>query len=161
LIEILKLIIGPVTGAAIALIVNRLFEIRNKKPVIVFTIDHVFDIDTDKMYGTHHSGYQLICYNIGQVPVFIQSLEIFNKKDFLVDIIPTPKKETKSLIPFSIMKYDISFEDMDSILHYCKERKKKKLKIIAYGVDNKHYKGYINLWWVKVINDDVFDSMNS
>ena len=161
MIEILKLIIGPVTGAAIALIVNRLFVIRNNKPVIVFSLDHVFDVDNDKMYGIHHSGYQLICYNIGQVPVFIQSLEIFNKKYFLIDIFPTPEMETKSLIPFSTMNYDISFKDMDSIIHYCKENNKKKLNIIAYGVDNKHYKGYINLWWININNNDVIDNMNS
>jgi len=160
LLEIFKLLIGPVTGAALALFVNFLNDVHNNKPKILFSLDRYFDVDVGENYelsNTSNSGYKIVCYNIGKVPVFISSIDIyklFHKKDFLIEIYPSLIKETKSLMPFSTLKYDISVRDLNGIINYCKTNNYNDLNIIAYGVDNKKYKGKINLWWAIAMSDD-------
>jgi len=163
--EILNILIGSVTATVIAIVVNRLFEIRDKKPSIVFSLDCFYDVENiETKPDYYNSGYKIVCYNIGKVPVFITSIEIFrlfHKKGLFINIIPTQKKENKSLLPFKTMKYNLSLIEIDNLIKFCKSNNYEKLNVIAYGVDNKKYKGYINLWWIKSIGDEVIENKNS
>ena len=122
--EILKLVIGPLSGAALALIVNRLFEIRIKKPKLVFGIryDHELALDHSRITDKQ-CGYQLFCVNIGQVPFFIQKVIFYNKnykKDFFLEVYPEPKNELSAILPFTPTTYSLSFKALIKYLIFVK-----------------------------------------
>jgi hypothetical protein len=157
MVHFFELIIGPVTAVALSLFVNRLFEMRNKKPLLSFSVEKAYDtIPETQGIGTNPSGYQIICRNIGQVPVFIQYLEIiklFHRNDFLVEVFPNPEVSIKPVMPYTSVIYELNNEELDSIIHFCKNNNIYVLNINAYSVNRKKYKGNIDLWWIKAMGD--------
>ena len=152
-IEIVKLVIGPLSGAALALIVNRLFEIRNKKPKMSFGIRYTHDVSPNSGgIKTNPSSYELFCLNISQVPVFIAKFLFYNrhpKKDYFLEIFPTPEQELSAILPFTTATFPLNNQEYDNIFHFCKEKDKYKCKVIAYSIDDKKYMGDIDLWWIE------------
>jgi hypothetical protein len=149
LIEILKLIIGPVTGAALALFVNKLFEIRNKKVKLVFSLQRTSDEPSHNTTKTSPSGYQLFCFNIGQVPCFIHCIEFYYKKDLYFEVYPPPEIVSSAILPFTSVTLTLNNQEYDNIVYFYKNTKKTKCKIIADGIDNKTYRGEIDFWWLE------------
>ena len=151
--DIFRIVIGPVSGAALALIVNRLFEIKNKKPKLVFGIRYTHDVYPDSD-GTKidPSGFELYCVNIGQIPIFIEKILFYSKnykKNFYSQVFPERKKELSAVMPFTPAVFSINNQEYDNICHFCKEKNKYKCKVVAYGIDNKKSKGEVDLWWIK------------
>jgi len=141
LLEILKLIIGPVTATSLALFVNRLFEIRNNKVKLVFGLRCNEDI-IPEVNGIKYnlSGYQLFCVNIGHVPVFIDKFIFFDKnykKDFFLEVFPSPDNELSAIMPYSPATFSLNYQEYDNICHFVKETNKTECKIIAYSKDDK------------------------
>ena len=153
MLEILKLIIGPVTAASLALFVNRLFEIRNKKVKLVFGLRKDNDIIPEHSFvKTSPSGYQLYCVNIGLVPVFIYKIIFFDKnykKDFFLEVFPSPDNELSAIMPYSPATFSLNCQEYDNIYYFVKKTNKTDCKIIAYSIDDKKYQGVIIFWWIK------------
>jgi len=159
--EIFKLIIGPVTGTALALIVNRLSEIRNKKAKLVFGIRCDNDITPgSEGIKTNPSGYQLYCVNIGQVAVFIESIVLYDKNyknDYFFEIFPSPDNELSALMPFSPTTFSLDNQEYDNLVYFYNEKKKASCNVTAFSIDDKKYTGKANFWWIKT----QYDSENS
>ena len=156
--EIFKLIIGPVTGAALALFANRLFEIRNNKGRLVFDINLDRDIPFDQLeIKTNPSGYQLYCFNVWRLPVFISEIIFYiknEKKDYFIQVFPSQENELSPVMPFTAATFSLNNQEFKSLRNFYSKTKKEKCKVIAYSVDNKKYKGEVNFWWMEAQCDE-------
>jgi hypothetical protein len=151
-IDTLKLVIGPLAGAALALIGNRLFDAIAKKPKLIFSIRKAFDVSPESEgIKFNPSGYELLCENIGQVPVFIDEVSVYYKglkKDCFSIAFPGSEDEISAVMPFIPVTYSITNQDYKGIIHLCRENKKYKCKLIAYSNNKKKYKYKLDLWWI-------------
>jgi hypothetical protein len=147
--ELSKLIIGPITGAALALIVNRLFEIRNKTPKLIFGIRYAYDVAINPISDElSDSGYQFFILNIGIVPVFIQKILVYEKNiknDILLELYPYTKNELTSVMPFANSTFLINNQEYNKRVNFSKKIKKNNCKVMAYSLDKKQYKSIIDL----------------
>ena len=85
------------------------------------------------------------------MPVFINKIIFFDKnykKDFFLEIFPSPDNELSAIMPFSPATFSLNFQEYDNICHFVKKTNKTKCKIIAYSIDDKKYQGMINFWWI-------------
>ena len=160
--EIARLVIGPLSGAVFAVIVNKIFDIRNKLPKVVFGIRYTHDVSPNsKGIKTNPSGYELYCVNIGQVPVFINKVVFYNKnykKDYFNEVYRNMEDELSTVMPFTPVIFSLTNQEYNNIYHFCKKKKKYKCKVIAYGVGNKNYKGEVDVWWIKTQDDSLPDN---
>ena len=115
---------------------------EDKKPKLAYVLHKDFEPEPDSQgIKTNPSGWQLVCQNIGQVPVFVQSIAMCdveskrtrrkNKPRWYNLLTLELEQELSALKPFESITIPINNQEFKSIKWLCKESKAEKCLIEA------------------------------
>lgn len=138
-------VIGALAGAIIGSELTHYFDKQDKKIKLCFSIqpsDEGNETEPEYRTKTSYSDYCIVIYNIGQTPVVLERISLRHKKIITDCIIPN----VITLMPYKSYTYQLTEQEYNAILFYCKHFQIKKCRVIAYDVGERSYRSELDLF---------------
>lgn len=138
---------GTIFGTILGWTLNCLHTSWMNKSKLCFSLQPATNVD-ENIYSESktkysHSGYQIEVYNIGNIPFVLDQFSLHYKEKIIVDCFIT--EENKTLFPYKNYIYQLSMQEYDVILRYCKKENLEKCKVVSYDIDKKKVKSNLDL----------------
>lgn len=141
-------VIGTLLGTVLGWVLNYLQDKINKKTRMCFSLqtgnvnEEIDEKDLESKY--YKSDYCIQIYNIGQKPYLLDNLSLQYRRNTITDC--TIDKDIKLIMPYRSLSYQLNKQDYDNIVYHCKKENLKKCKVVAYDINGKKTKGFLDLY---------------
>ena len=136
-------IIGAILGWGLGTINERM----NNRVKLCFSLqsyDNGDLIEPEYRTKTSESGYAIRVYNVGKVPFLLEQISL--RKGSGRTIIDCVVFDVRPLVPYGSMTYQLSQQEYNTLLYYCKESDISECEAIAFDVTKKKCKGKVDLF---------------
>lgn len=143
------------------LILDRFIESKKNKPKICCSLEYRHSDDlipVERRTKTSDTGYSVKIYNVGNVPIIIENVSIYNNKDIIVGYLEFGTDYSYTLHPYESVSCTVMQQDLDNLEWHLGKLKKSTLELNVTSVDGKEVTCSLDLQIIKV-NVDLRDRL--
>lgn len=143
------------------LILDRFIESKKNKPKICCALEYRDSEDlipVEFRNKTSETGYSVKIYNVGNVPIIIENVSIYNNKDIIVGYLEFGTDYSYTLHPYESVLCTVMQQDLDNLEWHISKLKKSTLELHVTSVDGKEVTCSLDLQIIKM-NVDLRDRL--